>query len=91
MLLPRDHYVRVDANDYSVHPGVIGHRIEVVTDLHRVRISTQEGLWANTSGLGRHQAHSPVPPGRAKALRRGGSVVRPGPPRTEVAIPHLGD
>ena len=27
--LPRDHYVRLDANDYSVHPAVIGRRIEV--------------------------------------------------------------
>ncbi len=24
--LPRDHYVRLDSNDYSVHPGVIGRR-----------------------------------------------------------------
>lgn len=24
--LPRDHYVRIDSNDYSVHPGVIGRR-----------------------------------------------------------------
>lgn len=35
--LPRDHYVRIDSNDYSVHPGVIGRRIELVVDLHRVR------------------------------------------------------
>lgn len=27
--LGRDHYVRVGTNDYSVHPGVIGRRIEV--------------------------------------------------------------
>jgi hypothetical protein len=27
--LARDHYVRFDGNDYSVHPGVIGRRIEV--------------------------------------------------------------
>jgi transposase len=26
--LPRDHYVRLDANDYSVHPAVIGRRVE---------------------------------------------------------------
>ena len=26
--LPRDHYVRLDSNDYSVHPSVIGRRIE---------------------------------------------------------------
>jgi transposase len=35
--LPRDHYVRLDANDYSVHPSVIGRRVEVVADLERVR------------------------------------------------------
>ena len=25
--LPRDHYVRLDSNDYSVHPAVIGRRV----------------------------------------------------------------
>ena len=35
--LARDHYVRIDSNDYSVHPAVIGRRIEIVVDLHRVR------------------------------------------------------
>lgn len=36
--LARDHYVRLDSNDYSVHPGVIGRRIEVVADLDRVQV-----------------------------------------------------
>jgi transposase len=36
--LPRDHYVRLDGNDYSVDPGVIGRRVEVVADLERVRV-----------------------------------------------------
>ena len=36
--LPRDYYVRLDSNDYSVHPSVIGRRIEVVADLDRVRV-----------------------------------------------------
>jgi transposase len=35
--LARDHYVRLDGNDYSVHPAVIGRRVEVVADLERVR------------------------------------------------------
>jgi hypothetical protein len=35
--LARDNYVRLDGNDYSVHPAVIGRRVEVVADLHRVR------------------------------------------------------
>ena len=36
--LARDHYVRLDSNDYSVHPAVIGRRIEVTADLDRVRV-----------------------------------------------------
>jgi len=36
--LARDHYVRLDSNDYSVHPAVIGRRIEVVVDLDRVKV-----------------------------------------------------
>ncbi len=36
--LARDHYIRLDSNDYSVHPAVIGRRIEVVADLDRVRV-----------------------------------------------------
>jgi hypothetical protein len=51
--LARDHYVRLDSNDYSVHPGVIGRRIEVVADLDRVRafcagktVANHERVWA---------------------------------------------
>ena len=36
--LPRDHYIRCDGNDYSVHPVAIGRRIEVTADLRRVRV-----------------------------------------------------
>jgi transposase len=36
--LPRDHYVRVDANDYSVDPAVVGRRVEVEADLEQVRV-----------------------------------------------------
>jgi transposase len=35
--LPRDHYVRLDANDYSVHPAAVGRRVELRADLERVR------------------------------------------------------
>ncbi len=37
--LSRDHYVRVDANDYSVHPSVIGRRIDICADADRVSVS----------------------------------------------------
>ncbi len=41
--LPRDHYLRLDSNDYSVHPGVIGRRVELRADLERVQVHC-EGL-----------------------------------------------
>ena len=51
--LARDYYVRLDSNDYSVHPGVIGRRIEVLADLDRVRVlcegkivADHERVWA---------------------------------------------
>src|ERR1700758_1954479 len=51
--LARDHYVRLDSNDYSVHPAVIGRRIEVLADLDRVRVfcdgktvADQQRVWA---------------------------------------------
>ncbi|MEO3770864.1 IS21 family transposase [Micromonospora sp. B9E7] len=36
--LPRDHYVRLDGNDYSVHPSVVGRRIEVTADCDQVTV-----------------------------------------------------
>src|SRR5207253_5718273 len=37
--LARDYYIRLDSNDYSVHPAVIGRRIEVTADLDRVKVA----------------------------------------------------
>ncbi len=86
--LARDHYVRLDGNDYSVHPAVIGRRIEVVADLHRVRVlcdgrtvADHERAWA------RHQTISdPEHVAAARLLRRERiGVVRPAPePDVEV-------
>lgn len=38
LVLPRDHYVRLDSCDYSVHPSAVGQRVEVSADLATVRI-----------------------------------------------------
>ncbi len=37
--LPRDHYVRLDANDYSVHPSAIGRRVEITAGLEKVAVT----------------------------------------------------
>ena len=91
--LPRDHYIRVDSNDYSVHPAVIGRRIEVLADLHRVRavcdgriVADHERAWAKhqTISDGDHVA-------AAKLLRRERiGLVRPAAD-TDVEIRCLAD
>ena len=70
--LPRDHYVRFDSNDYSVHPAVIGRRIELIADLHWVKafcdgrlVADHKRIWAW------HQSISdPEHVTAAKTLRR---------------------
>ena len=51
--LPRDHYVRLDANDYSVHPSAVGRQVEVCADLDQVvitcggsRVGCHDRCWA---------------------------------------------
>ena len=91
--LPRDFYVRLDGNDYSVHPSVIGRRIEVVADLDRVRaycdgkvVADHERIWA------KHQSMTlPEHEQAAKQLRRERiGIVRPAP-ESEVEIRCLDD
>ena len=91
--LPRDYYVRLDSNDYSVDPAVIGRRIEVTADLDRVRavcdgklVADHERIWA------RHQTLTdPAHWAAAQALRRQRlTIVRP-PAEPDVQIRCLAD
>ena len=45
--LGRDYYVRVDSNDYSVDPTVIGRHVTVTADLDRVRVRADGRLVAD--------------------------------------------
>jgi transposase len=57
--LPRDHYLRLDGNDYSVHPAAVGRRVELRADLDRVRASCDGGLVADHARCwARHQTIS---------------------------------
>ncbi|GIH16048.1 IS21 family transposase [Rugosimonospora africana] len=70
--LARDHYIRLDSNDYSVHPSVIGRRVEVIADLVQVRVFCDGRQVADHARLwARHQSVSdPQHVAAAKALRR---------------------
>jgi transposase len=70
--LARDHYVRLDANDYSVDPVAIGRRIEITADLHRVQVWCDGRLVADHDRTwAKHQTISdPDHVAAAKLLRR---------------------
>jgi transposase len=89
--LPRDHYVRLDGNDYSVDPVAIGRRIVVSADLDRVRVTCDGSLVADHERVwAKHQTISDLEHlVAAKVLRRGRiDLVRP-PAQTEVEIRSL--
>ncbi len=70
--LPRDHYVRLDGNDYSVHPAGIGRWVLVGADLNRVQafcdgelVADHMRIWAT-----RQTISDPSHVEAAKVLRR---------------------
>jgi transposase len=94
--LPRDHYVRVDANDYSVHPAAIGRRVEVSADLEQVTavcaggdVARHQRCWAS------HQTiTAPDHERAARDLRRrhlAAQRASMGPATTEVQRRDLAD
>ncbi|MHA6779845.1 IS21 family transposase [Pseudonocardia saturnea] len=90
--LPRDHYVRLDSNDYSVHPAVIGRRVELVAGLDRVQVFCDGRLVADHDRCwARHQSiHDPAHVDAARALRAD-YVARPRPVEPEVELRRLSD
>ena len=91
--LARDHYIRLDSNDYSVHPAVIGRRIEVTADLDRVKVACEGRVVAgHERAWAWHQTLSdPDHVEAARLLRRERiAIVRP-PREAEVQIRCLAD
>jgi transposase len=84
--LPRDHYVRLDGNDYSVHPAAVGRRVEVVADLDRVWVRCDGRVMAEHDRCwARHQTITDlVHLEAANALRLRRLAVLPLSAQTEV-------
>ena len=85
--LPRDYYVRLDGNDYSVDPAVIGRRAGITAGLDRVTVTCDgrvvadhERCWA------RHQTITdPAHLAAARAMRAARQLAAvPGPRDAEV-------
>ncbi|WP_248964808.1 IS21 family transposase [Sphaerisporangium perillae] len=93
--LPRDHYVRIASNDYSVHPSAIGRLVEVVADLEQVSVTCggrpvarHQRCWAS------HQTITDPAHANAAAALRGGVQLRApttGPAEVEVEQRPLSD
>lgn len=80
--LPRDHYIRLDSNDYSVHPGVVGRRIEIHADLDRVWVTCEGAVVADHARIwAQHQTITDFEHAvAAKVLRRHrADLLRPVP------------
>jgi len=91
--LPRDHYVRLDANDYSVDPAVVGRRVEVVADLDQVRVvcagrlvAGHQRCWARGQPI-----TDPEHARAAAALRRAYQLAAVPAAETEVQQRNLAD
>lgn len=87
--LPRDHYVRLAGNDYSVHPEAVGRLVETVADHDQVVVVTCGGrevarhvrCWAS-----RQTVTDPTHAAAAAELRR---VLAARPPaRTDTDVEH---
>ena len=91
--LPRDHYVRLDGNDYSVHPAAVGRRIVVTADLEQV-VATLGGhqVAAHARCWARHQSVTdPAHADAAARLRQAYREQPAAPSDEEVAVRDLSD
>lgn len=80
LLLPRDHYVRVDSNDYSVDPQVVGRRVQVDADLEQVVVTCGGNVVAARGRCwARRQTISDPDHVAAAAALRAALRARPGP------------
>jgi transposase len=86
--LPRDHYVRLDSNDYSVHPSAVGRLVEIRADLQTVTITLggrpvgqHHRCWADHQTITDQQHHQ-----AAADLRAQLSAQRQQPQPTKQAV-----
>jgi transposase len=91
--LARDHYVRLDANDYSVHPSAVGRRVDIKADTGRVEVTCDgRSVAAHTRCWAAHQSITdPLHRDAATLLRAAHRLAKTTPIRTEVEHRDLAD
>jgi hypothetical protein len=84
--------VRLDSNDYSVHPAAVGRRVEVAADLERVRVFCEGRLVADHERCwARHQTLSDPAHLTAAARLRRDRTARPRVTTDDVEVRCLAD
>lgn len=90
--LPRDHYVRIGSNDYSVDPIAIGRRIDIHADLTTVTVRWGDRVvGAHDRHWGRHQTITDPVHREAAARMRLRATRISGPADDEVQVRALSD
>jgi transposase len=91
--LARDHYVRLDANDYSVHPSAVGRRVDISADTGRVEVTCDgRSVAAHIRCWAAHQSITdPLHRDAATLLRAAHRLAKTTPIRTEVQHRDLAD
>lgn len=83
----RDHYVRVDTNDYSVHPSVIGRTVMVRADTEQVSVITGNTLVAcHARCWAAHQTITDPDHATAAAAMRAAHAARTTRPPDQVEV-----
>lgn len=90
--LPRDHYVRVDGNDYSVDPAAVGRQVQVLAGLDTVTVTLAGKVVAEHARCwARHQSITdPAHHAAALALAARARKPKPAPERDVVEQRNLG-
>jgi hypothetical protein len=84
-VLRRDHYVRAGTCDYSVHPELIGRRVEVRVELDWVVVSCAGAEVArHRRSLARHRTITDPAHARARRVLRDQHAAVPAPDQVEV-------
>jgi transposase len=91
--LPRDHYVRLDANDYSVHPSAVGRRVDIRADAEHVEVACDgRNVATHTRCWAAHQSITdPLHRDAATLLRVAHRLAAKTPIRAEVQARDLTD
>jgi hypothetical protein len=67
--LPRDHFVRIDTNDYSVNPRYVGRRVDIAMSLDQITVTCGGvEIARHRRCLAKHQTL--IDPEHARVLRR---------------------